>query len=193
MALTNSSLNEKIWQLGQAYVAKFNETLGHAPVAEFDEDWISPCELAKFNDELITWQPKRIEQSLCFDNVSSALEVDLHPDISTYFTTMFSEEIQATCEEGHLSLLFAWNEDDFARLQQNIIGHIMMKQKLKQPLTVFFAVTDVEDIIVSIDNDSGEVWAEKVGKKAHKKLANSIAEFIDTLSPHVEIEQQENT
>ncbi len=50
---------------------------------------------------------------------------------------------------------------DFERLQQNLIGHILMKQKLKQAITLFFAVTDEDDIILSVNNNTGEVWAEK--------------------------------
>jgi SecY interacting protein Syd len=87
---------------------------------------------------------------------------------------MFSGEITTKSSDGELSLLFAWNEEDFARLQENIIGHIMMKQRLKQAETIFFAVTDEEDIIISVDNATGEVWAERVGCKPHKKVADSL-------------------
>ena len=44
-------------------------------------------------------------------------------------------------------------------------------------------MTDNEDHIISVDNDSGEVWVEKVGCEPHKKLADSIAEFMLQLSP----------
>ena len=58
-----------------------------------------------------------------------------------------------------------------------------MKQRLKQTETVFFAVTDEEDIIISIDNANGEVWVERVGCKPHKKLSDSLANFIEQLTP----------
>jgi SecY interacting protein Syd len=58
-----------------------------------------------------------------------------------------------------------------------------MKQKLKQAETIFFAVTDEEDMIISLDNISGEVWVERVGCKPHKKLSNSLVEFISQLTP----------
>jgi SecY interacting protein Syd len=46
-------------------------------------------------------------------------------------------------------------------------------------------VTDLEDVILSVVNETGEVWAEKVGKKPHKKVADNLAEFIGMLEPVV--------
>ncbi len=190
MTSTNKNLSQLLQQFANKYIETYQGEHGHLPKIESDEQWISACEQEKLNEQEVYWQPvqiKDIEQNtnapLTFTNVESALELTLHPDIKTYFTTMYSESLDAKCDEGQLSLLFAWNYDDFQRLQENIIGHILMKQKLKQPETVFFAVTDEEDIIISFDNASGEVWAERVGCKAHKKLSNSLAEFIEELTP----------
>ena len=96
---------------------------------------------------------------------------------------MFSDSLDASCAEGDLSLLFAWSAKDFARLQENIIGHILMKQRLKQAETIFFAVTNEEDMIISLDNNTGEVWVEQVGCKPHKKISDSLVEFIGQLTP----------
>ncbi|MDO6426821.1 SecY-interacting protein [Thalassotalea sp. 1_MG-2023] len=183
------NLNELILHFGQQYLSEFKSKLGHYPVVEADEEWPSPCELTPFNEQLITWQPIKIKGSLNFDNVESALSITLHPSIKTYFTTQYSESIPANCAEGNLQLLFAWSEKDFERLQQNMIGHILMKQKLKQPITLFFALTDKEDIILTVDNESGEVWVEKVGAKPHKKVADSLASFIPLLSPDIYLEE----
>ena len=60
-----------------------------------------------------------------------------------------------------------------------------MKQKLKQPISIFFAVTDDEDFILSINNESGEVWVERVGCIPHKKVADNLTSFIATLEPYV--------
>ena len=38
-------------------------------------------------------------------------------------------------------------------------------------------------MILSINNESGEVWVERVGCKAHKKLAESLNDFICQLTP----------
>ena len=196
---TKPNLADILQQFSQQYVAHYKNTYSHLPKIEHDDEWPSPCEtsnseLSNVNNDIenpslltgeVYWQPVVItkEQALSFDNVESALEIDLHGDIKTYFTTLYSESLDATCEEGNLSLLFAWNKADFQRLQENIIGHILMKRRLKQAETVFFAVTDEEDIIISIDNNSGSVWVERVGCEPHKKLAESLTVFIRNISP----------
>ena len=55
-------------------------------------------------------------------------------------------------------------------------------KKMKQE-TVFFAVTDEEDMIISIENATGAVWVERVGCKPHKKLSDSLTQFISQLIP----------
>lgn len=193
---TKTNLVEILQQFSKQYVDKYQEVYSHLPKIEQDKEWPSLCEIVREkglaeNTALsigeVFWQPVNIEkeQALTFDNVESALELILHPDIKTYFTTLYSESLDANCEEGNLSLLFAWNKDDFQRLQENLIGHILMKQRLKQEETIFFAVTDEEDMIISIDNDTGSVWVERVGCEPHKQLAESLTQFISKLTPRV--------
>ncbi len=190
MTSTNNKLAEIITEFSQRYVSAFTAHYNHLPVAEYDEQWPSPCQHSERDEETIYWQPVSIKQqketSLSFSNVESALAVEIHQDIKTYFTTLYSENMAATCSDGDLSLLFAWSKRDFERLQENFIGHILMKQKLKQPLTLFFAVTDEEDMIISVDNDTGAVWVEGVGCNPHKKLSDSLGDFISQLEPLVE-------
>lgn len=187
--LLNPSLSSSIRLFSQQYVEAFKQQFNHSPLVEVDENWPSPCIIQPFDEQLNEWQPQNIEQELTFNNVEQALAIELHPDIRQYFTTIFSENIAATCEHGELSLLFAWSEGDFSRLQENIIGHILMKQKLKQNLTVFFALTDDENFILSINNSDGTVWVERIGCEPHKKLANSLHEFFQCLTPFIFIEE----
>lgn len=183
MKLSKSELNQGLWQLSQDYVDAYQSEFSHLPIVEKDEQWPSPCILEGFDEQHELWQPVKICDSLSFDNVEEAMQIALHSDIKEYFTSIYSEAIGAICEHGELSLLFAWSKGDFARLQENIIGHILMKQKLKQTISVFFAVTDDENYILSVNNESGEVWLEKVGCEPHKKLANNLQAFIESLSP----------
>lgn len=183
----NNNLSQTLQHFAEQFIDSYQNSHGNLPQIEQDEQWPSPCEQAGTADTgYVCWKPITIdEQQLSFDNVESALNLILHDDIKTYFTTLFSESLDAQCYEGKLTLLFAWNNDDFQRLQENIIGHILMKQRLKQEETVFFAVTDEEDTIISIANDTGEVWVERVGCKPHKKIGDSITDFIKQLTPVV--------
>jgi len=185
MKISNFSLTELVWRFSQDYIQDYQQRFQHLPITEKIVDWPSPCEQGVHQETFSLWQPIQVAEALTFDNVEAALEVKLDSDIKQYFTTMYSDSLDASCVEGDLSLLFAWNKKDFARLQENIIGHILMKRKLKQKLTVFFAITDDDDHIISLDNDTGAVWVEKVGCEPHKKLADTLAEFIAQLTPRI--------
>lgn len=185
MKISNSSLHELVWNFSQDYLQSYQQRFQHLPITEKDENWPSPCEQGLHKELFALWHPLKIDDLLTFDNVEAALEVQLHVDIKAYFTAIYSDSLDANCPEGDLSLLFAWNEKDFARLQENIIGHILMKTKLKQKLTVFFAITDDEDHIISLDNATGAIWVEKVGCEPHKKLADTLADFLVQLTPRI--------
>ncbi len=188
----NLNLVQSLQQFSQCFIDQFQQVHQELPKIKHDKDWPSPCEQAKIETHVLAkdkvyWQPIDIEANdgLDFDNIESALALILHKDIKEYFTTIYSEALDANCEEGDLTLLFAWNKDDFQRLQENIIGHILMKQRLKQAETVFFAVTDEEDMIITINNETGAVWVERVGCEPHKKLADSLAQFLTNIIPRV--------
>lgn len=183
MSWVNQTLVKKLNALATGYVDAYTSQKAHLPICDKDLEWVSICEQGKHDDTSNYWKPATAPEELTFENVEEALELKLHSDIKTYFTTLFSDQLLVKCSEGELLLLFAWNLDDFERLQENIIGHVLMKQKLKQAVTLFFAITDDDDYILSLNNDSGEVWVERVGCEPHKKLANTLSEFIATLSP----------
>lgn len=183
MTSSNSNLPSQLFELTKHYAELFQQKHGHLPVVEKDEQWPSPCIKGSFSEDAELWSPEPVKDELTFDNVERALGFALHQDIKTFFTSVYSESFDLQSEDGKLTLLFPWSEADFERLQENIIGHILMKQKLKQPETVFFALTDQEDYILSVDNASGEVWVEQVGKVAHKKIADDLSSFISSVTP----------
>lgn len=181
-AITNS-IEHNIDQFVDSFLDRQQQLTGKLPVIEQDEDWISPCEIGEVDkDGLIQWKPALIKDTLSFANVEEALGFAIHNDLKRYFTHCFSESIPATSEKGNLELLFAWNHDDFDRLQKNMIGHVLMKQKLKQEITLFFAVTDEEDINLVINNDTGEVWIEPVGCEPKECISPNIATFLQSLT-----------
>ena len=187
MKTTQSDLSQYLMQFSQNYLDTFEKTHGHLPIVENDEQWQSPCIESKYDDDHMHWQAKVINDDLSYQNVEEALSLAIHQDIQDYFCTIYSEGIPATSTDGGLTLLFAWCEKDFQRLQENIIGHILMKQRLKQPITIFFAVTDDEDTILTVNNDNGEVWVERVGCLPHKKVADSLLAFLQSITANVDL------
>lgn len=143
----------------------------------------SPCEVQSLDDERVSWQPVSQQPPADFSNVERALELTLHPDIKAFYGSWFGANLAAEHPKGKLALLMPWHAADIARLQENIIGHILMKRRLRQQETVFFAVTDDENIMLSVLNRSGEVFQESVGQEVKVKLADNLAEFLAELKP----------
>ena len=155
------------------------------PRIEPDADWPSPCEF--IIDNVTYWQPvlqsDHVAHANRFDNVGVAMELDINEQYAEFFSLYFSEGISAKHEKGELTLLQAWSQDDFERLQQNLIGHLMMKKKLKQQPTLFFAVTDQDDLNIVVNNITGQVCLEYVGKEPHEVLADDLASFLESCQP----------
>lgn len=151
---------------------------------EFDPEWPSPCYGQNTEPGTrVPWCPVRQTQNNHFQNVESAMGLTLDPQYCEYFTRYYSENLPATAEQGNCELLQVWNQDDFERLQQNLIGHLLMKKRLKQSPTLFFALTDEDDFILTIDNESGRVMLEQVGKQPVREVADDLATFLTGLTP----------
>ncbi|WP_067866946.1 SecY-interacting protein Syd [Neptuniibacter marinus] len=156
------------------------------PKIRFDEDWPSLCYLNKTSDgSLADWRPTRqLKANDMFTRLSAALEEEVHQDIIEYYSRYWSDPIPAKSADGDLCLLQPWNEEDLERLRGNLIGHALSKRQQKRPLTFFIACPEPDnDYFISVDNYSGEVWLEKPGKPPIRKLENTLAAFINGLSP----------
>lgn len=149
---------------------------------EFDPDWPSMCvrtELAA--GEMVHWSPVPQSPVQTFDNLEEALSLEIHSDVKAFYTAFWSDNLPAYATQGRCELLQPWNIDDFARLQENLIGHVLMKRRLKQAVTLFIGLTEDDDFILTVDNTSGNVMLEQVGREPCKKVANSLAEFLSEL------------
>ncbi|MFT7218946.1 MAG: SecY interacting protein Syd [Candidatus Azotimanducaceae bacterium] len=149
----------------------------------YDPDWRSPCE--QYQDKDLTfWRPETQSSPVTFSGLAHALELDIHPDITRYYSAYWSGALQATSDEGPVSLIQLWNDEDFERLIANLIGHAMAKQKKKQAFTVFFANTEPDsEMFLSIDNTSGAVLLEEAGKAPLREVESDISTFLERLKP----------
>ncbi|GAA0856880.1 SecY-interacting protein [Aliiglaciecola litoralis] len=155
-------------------------------VIQYDSNWPSPCYQSKAEDnEWVGWQPVLQQQPMSLSDFENALDITMDKQLAAYFSCYWSDNLNAKTARGNLQLLLPWNEQDFERLQQNLIAHVLMKRRLKQKETLFFAVTDEDDFIISVDNESGKVMLEQVGLEPQEELADSLLSFIQQLSPRL--------
>ena len=171
----------------QNYHQSYLSTLGELP-RYYPQGEPSLCIQGEFDessDEAVSWLPVKREQLGSFANVEHALELTLWPDINHFYGEYFAAPVLFDSPWGTGELLQVWNEADFDALQQNIIGHLMMKQKLKQPATWFIGLLDEGDKMLTVDNADGSVWVEIPGELPSAQLAPSLAEFIEALSPRI--------
>lgn len=153
-------------------------------VVQFDPRWSSPTHTENAQEgEWVEWQPVIRQEAVSFDALEEALELAIHPDLKAYFAYLWSDNIKGKTKKGELDLLFPWNPEDFERLQQNLVGHVLMKRRLGQGVTLFFAVTDEEDFIITLDNTTGQVMLEQVGLEPTQSLASSLSDFIQSVQP----------
>lgn len=143
----------------------------------------SPCQQDWLAADQVSWLPVVQQPPADFSNVEHALEISLHQDIKDFYSSFYGANLAAEHARGKLALLMPWNDADVARLQENIIGHILMKRRLKQRETIFFAITDDENIMLSVLNSTGEVYLEHVGKEVTQKIAENLAELLSELTP----------
>ena len=154
----------------------------------FDRDWRSPCEVSDpFSSdgiEVVQWRPLGRRYADDFAALESALETTIHPDIKAYYGAYWSGGLEADAPDGHVSLILLWNQDDAARLVENLIGHALAKRQSKSTFSVFFACTEADsELFLSVDNDSGRVLLERPGYKPLRTVADSLAEFLADLTP----------
>lgn len=156
------------------------------PCLPWESEWQSPCLIRDADEGVeVPWRPVANESGTdMFERLAEALDTPIHPDLALYYSRYWSDPIYAQHADGELSLLFAWNPQEFERLRANLIGHALNKRRMRQPLTLFFACTepDAEEFI-SLMNDDGAVWLEAPGKAPLRKLADSLEEFLDSIKP----------
>ncbi|MFQ6371282.1 SecY-interacting protein [Shewanella sp. YIC-542] len=171
-------------QLLDRYQRCYQSALGEFP-RHYADGETSVCMLANEVDDPVQWQSVMRPEIASFANVEAALSLSLHPDIEPFYGRFFAGPVLFDAPFGCGELLQVWNEADFARLQQNIIGHLMMKQKLKQAPTWFIGVLDGQDEMLTVDNHDGSVWRERPGDVPCERLADNLADFLGQLSPRV--------
>lgn len=187
MSLKRILMSENVIAALDDFIERYLVTAKKHPqmlAVEYDNEWPSDCytHLGNTGDS-VNWQPIKRSGLANFSDLEKALEMTIHQDLISYYSAYWSDNLSAQTDKGYLQLLQPWNQGDFERLQQNLIGHILMKRRLKQPETFFIALTDEDDFIITLNNMSGEVMLEQVGLLPKEVLAPNLAVFIQSLQP----------
>ena len=175
-------------RLLRRYVESCERATGELPTVQHDAAWPSPCQAGPPDaDGRIHWEPRERDTAADFGGLERALDVTIHPDIKSFYGSFWAGTLELAAEEGGLTLIQVWNHDDFERLVENIIGHAMAKQRARSPLTVFIAVADEGEFMLSVDNESGSVVLEEPGSPPTREVSPSLAEFLNRLEPVADV------
>lgn len=154
----------------------------------YEDSWRSSCEIGEpvqlADSKAIEWRPKKRDHADDFSGLENAFETAIHPSIKDYYESYWSGGLEATCDEGHVSLMFLWNAEDRDRLVDNLIGHALAQKRSRSPLSIFFACTEpASAYFLTVNNTSGAVQLELPGRKPVRIVASSLSEFLNRLNP----------
>ncbi|ENG2551399.1 TPA: SecY-interacting protein [Citrobacter farmeri] len=164
------------------YCNEWHEKHASWPMSEELYGVPSPCIISTTRDA-VYWQPQPFEGEQNVNAVERAFDIVIQPALHTFYTTQFAGDMRAQLASETLTLLQTWSADDFRRVQENLIGHLVTQKRLKLSPTLFIATLDNELEVISLCNLSGEVIKETLGTRNRSVLAPSLADFLTQLKP----------
>ncbi|EKB8121778.1 SecY-interacting protein, partial [Salmonella enterica] len=141
------------------YCDAWQEKHGSWPLSEELYGVPSPCIISSTRDA-VYWQPQPFEGEENVNAVERAFDIMVQPALHAFYTTQFAGDMPAQFADEKLTLLQTWSQDDFRRVQENLIGHLVTQKRLKLPPTLFIATQENELEVISVCNLSGEVIKE---------------------------------
>lgn len=166
------------------YCEAWRQQRGSLPVSEEYIGISSPC-IVSTHPDAVEWQPQPFTPEDSLGAVEKALDIVIQPDAHAFLCKPVRWRHGRAHDELALTLLQAWSQDDFRRVQENLIGHLVTQKRLKLSPTVFIATLDSELDVISLCNLTGEVVRETLGTRKRRVLAPSLSAFLNQLDPLV--------
>ncbi|KNC11934.1 hypothetical protein AC791_00900 [Klebsiella sp. RIT-PI-d] len=142
----------------------------------------SPC-IVSSTDYAVLWQPQPFDGEKNINAVERALDIMVQPAVHTFYTSQYAGDMQVLHGKDRLTLLQTWSAEDFRRVQENLIGHLVTQKRLKLSPTLFIGTLDSELEVISVCNLRGEVVQETLGTDKRRVLSPSLADFLGLLEP----------
>ncbi len=180
----SSTVSEALLKLSQQHQTLWQEKHQSNPRSEDMVGIPSPC-IKNTTDDYVEWTFVQRDNPENFANVEQGIELTLHSDIKDFYGSQFSADIEASWQGNHFTLLQVWSEEDMTRLQENMLGHLVMQRRLKLKPTIFIGATDDELEVVSICNITGQVIVETLGTEKRRHLADDVETFLQQLTLEV--------
>ncbi|GAB7218239.1 SecY-interacting protein [Vibrio comitans] len=180
----SNSIANALNSIHQQYLQTFEQEYGTLPTSSELVGVASPC-IQDSKSGKVYWKPIQRDEHADFTNVEQGIELLLHSDIKQFYGSHYSADLTMSWKGKPLTLLQVWSDEDFVRLQENILGHLVTQRRLKLKPTVFIAAIDSDLDVISVCNISGNVVLESLGTNKREVLAQSLLEFLEQLDVEV--------
>ncbi|AOM42319.1 SecY-interacting protein [Xenorhabdus hominickii] len=176
------NVTEALSDFTQRYIDQWQRETGFPPASSDLYGIPSPC-IERTGDEVVYWLPQPFSVQGGLNKVETALDIRLQNSVNDFYVTQFAGDMTASLEGQSFSLIQAWSEDDFIRLQENLIGHLVTQKRLKLPPTAFIGTADSDMGLISICNMTGQVILEQFGRHERTTLSADLVTFLSALKP----------
>lgn len=162
------------------FTTRWLNQFDYAPQSEELHAIPSPC-ILKTKQLTVFWQPFALQPPRDLSIVEEVVGITLHPSSHIFYGTQYAGNMTAKFADIKLTLIQAWNDDDFSNLEQNLIAHLSQQKKLKRVPTIFIAATDESTEIISLNNLTGEIVKEDLITGELTTLTQDLTSFLNKL------------
>lgn len=162
------------------FTARWLSQFEYAPQSEELHAMSSPC-ILKTDQLTVFWRPFLLNPPRYLTVVEKIVGITLQPNAHVFYGTQYAGNMSAKFADINLTLIQAWNDDDFSNLEQHLIAHLSQQKRLKRFPTIFIATTDEDTTIIALNNLTNQIVKEDLITGQIITLADDLMSFLDKL------------